>query len=193
VGYDGIAWNVTVPAKAIVPCAIKCVDIESIAKEIAKDRFVKLPQYSLFRLQREAKVFQQKTRITVIVDDMKDIECLSSKKSALASYDLIAVLPKNDKMFQYVCLHAEVDIISYKLDEDLTFRFKMSTVGSASSRRVVHEICYAPLIRGMPYFVISFLKSICFVRSVVSKTICGKCIGIGESIEREKFNHKFWN
>jgi RNase P/RNase MRP subunit p30 len=148
VGYDGIAWNVTLAAKAIVPCTIKPVNIESITHKIANEEFLKLPQYSLFRLQREAKTFQQKTRITVIIEDMKDAECLSTKKSALSTYDLIAVIPTSDKMFQYVCLHADVDIISYKLEEDLSFRFKYSTVGSASSRQVAHEICYSPSIRG---------------------------------------------
>jgi ribonuclease P/MRP protein subunit RPP1 len=147
VGYTGIAWNVVVNPKNIVSCAIETVDVDALVDRSDKKNF-KLPQYSLLRLQRESRTFQQKTRITVILEDMKDAELMTTKKALFQSYDIIAVRPKNEKMFQYACQNLDVDIISCELTDDLPFKFKFSTVGTAIGRGLVHEVSYAPLIRG---------------------------------------------
>lgn len=91
---------------------------------------------------------RQYTRITIIVEDTAATYKLTASNSVLQAYDIVAVQPTTEKVFQAACKDAEVDIISLDLSGRLPFYLKHSTVGTAIQRGIYFEICYTPAIRG---------------------------------------------
>jgi ribonuclease P/MRP protein subunit RPP1 len=63
----------------------------------------------------------------------------------MQSYDLVAVKPMTDKLFQLACNQLEVDIIM--IDPSSRLRVKQSTINQALRRGITFEISYGPLIR----------------------------------------------
>ena len=62
-------------------------------------------------------------------------------------FDILAIRPTNEKTLQYACTQMDVDIISLDLSVRLPYYLKFSTIGSAYTRGVYLEICYAASIR----------------------------------------------
>jgi ribonuclease P/MRP protein subunit RPP1 len=75
----------------------------------------------------------------------------TASNNAIASYDLIAVEPTNDKALLACCKDAEADIIAIDLTERLPFQLKFTTVNLAIQRGIYFEIGYAPCIRGTKF------------------------------------------
>ncbi|CAG8483261.1 5286_t:CDS:2 [Paraglomus brasilianum] len=90
---------------------------------------------------------KQYTRLTVVIDDPGQNYGLTSTNSTISSYDLVAVQPTNEKLFQMACGTFDVDIISLEMGNRLPFYFKHTTVGLAIDRGIYFEISYAPAIR----------------------------------------------
>ncbi|RKO84025.1 RNase P subunit p30, partial [Blyttiomyces helicus] len=65
----------------------------------------------------------------------------------LSTYDLLAVQPTTEKLFQAACKTYEVDIISLDMGSRLPFYLKQPMVNLAISRGLYFEICYGPAIR----------------------------------------------
>mmetsp|Transcript_9338 Transcript_9338/g.17914 ORF Transcript_9338/g.17914 Transcript_9338/m.17914 type:complete len:247 (+) Transcript_9338:4041-4781(+) len=63
--------------------------------------------------------------------------------------DLIAFRPKNETELQNACLHMDIDIISLKLHERLSFRVKINLVHEAVKRGIMFEVAYAATVRDM--------------------------------------------
>ncbi|KAJ3023108.1 Ribonuclease P protein subunit p30 [Thoreauomyces humboldtii] len=93
--------------------------------------------------------FQQLTRLTIIVDDASGGGGfrIDGNSSFMAAYDLIAVQPTSEKMFQQACGTMDVDIISLDMGNRLPWYLKQPTVNVAVTRGIFFEITYAPAIR----------------------------------------------
>ena len=87
--------------------------------------------------------FQQRTRITINMSDVSQHHGLSASNATLASYDLIAVNPSNDKVLHAVLQNEIVDLISFDLSQRLPFFLKLTPVNMAISRGVFFEIAYS--------------------------------------------------
>ncbi|KAI8827043.1 RNase P subunit p30-domain-containing protein [Fimicolochytrium jonesii] len=91
--------------------------------------------------------FQQLSRLTVIADDTSANYQLTSANSNPVSYDLIAVQPTNEKLFQSACSLFDVDIVSLDMSNRLPFFIKGPTVNGALQHGVFFEIAYGAAIR----------------------------------------------
>ncbi|KAI9004126.1 RNase P subunit p30-domain-containing protein, partial [Gaertneriomyces semiglobifer] len=65
----------------------------------------------------------------------------------LSSYDLIALQPTTERLFQIACNNLDIDIISLEMSARLPFFLKHSTINAAIQRGVYFEICYSAAIR----------------------------------------------
>lgn len=81
-------------------------------------------------------------RVTVDINDSKELYQFSNPSSALKSYDILAISPKNEKIFELACGDVNVDIISINLDEKMNFFLKKSLILSAISKNIFFEIIY---------------------------------------------------
>ncbi|XP_024362991.1 protein GAMETOPHYTE DEFECTIVE 1 isoform X2 [Physcomitrium patens] len=86
--------------------------------------------------------FRQYSRITVVVDDSAQAAALNSGNSVLRTYDIVAVRPTNQKVFEQACRNSEVDLISVDLFQRVPFRMKVPMVKAALQRGVFFEISY---------------------------------------------------
>jgi ribonuclease P/MRP protein subunit RPP1 len=116
-GFDAIALNITSTGRIPKnPCPIPKFPAE-----------IGLHQYN---------------RLTIIIDDPQQNYGLNSKNTILQSYDIIAVEPKNEKVFQMACQSMEIDLITFDLTtERLPYQLKHGLVREAISRGVYFEIC----------------------------------------------------
>ncbi len=90
---------------------------------------------------------KQLKRITIEISDSKDLYQFSNPNNALKSFDLISVIPKNDKMFELCCSDLNVDIITINLEEKFNFNLKKSLILSAIDKKIFFEIIYSGFIR----------------------------------------------
>ncbi|KAF9191022.1 hypothetical protein BGZ51_007855 [Haplosporangium sp. Z 767] len=90
---------------------------------------------------------KQYSRLTLVVDDISQNYGLNTNNPAVSSYDILAVQPTNEKLFQAACGTFEVDIISLDMSARLPFYLKHSTVGLAVERGIYFELCYSAAIR----------------------------------------------
>jgi RNase P/RNase MRP subunit p30 len=103
--------------------------------------------------------FQQYTRITIPLEDHAGAHQLvrlhqafptpqSSSNPIVKSYDILAVVPQNEKTFYQACSSLEVDIIALDMAKKLPFVLKPTSVSQAVARGVMFEIIYSSAIRG---------------------------------------------
>lgn len=71
---------------------------------------------------------------------------INAQNDVIKSYDLIAIQPETEKMFQVACSNLDIDIISLDMTSRLGFPIKAGYVRQALDRGVVFEFCYGPLI-----------------------------------------------
>ncbi|KAF9121045.1 hypothetical protein BGW39_010899 [Mortierella sp. 14UC] len=90
---------------------------------------------------------KQYSRLTLVVDDISQNYGLNTNNPSIAAYDILAVNPTNEKLFQAACGTFEVDIISLDMSARLPFYLKHSTVGLAVERGIYFELCYGAAIR----------------------------------------------
>ncbi|XP_028757086.1 uncharacterized protein LOC114716268 isoform X3 [Neltuma alba] len=146
-GYTGIAYNRTI--KGVMSdshrCCIPLLTLSSLLKVA--------PSLSLsVKLHRDvlgipsAAPFRQYTRLTVCADNPSQAQALNSGNPILKTYDLVAVRPLNQTVFDQACERMEVDIISMDFSGKLPFRLKHPMVKAAVERGVCFEIIYSGLI-----------------------------------------------
>ncbi|PRW21018.1 ribonuclease P complex subunit [Chlorella sorokiniana] len=89
---------------------------------------------------------RQLTRINIPADDPAVAQAACA--SAIArGYDLVAVQPQTERLFQLACASLECDLISVDLSRRLPYRFKPALVKAALARGLHFEICFAPALR----------------------------------------------
>ncbi|KAI4376697.1 hypothetical protein MLD38_014431 [Melastoma candidum] len=91
--------------------------------------------------------FRQYTRLTVHAENVAHAHTLNAGNHVVKSYDLVAVRPLSQAVFDVACEKAEVDIISIDFTEKLSFRIKLPAVKAAIKRGVYFEITYSSLIK----------------------------------------------
>ncbi|KAI3995285.1 hypothetical protein MKX01_032087 [Papaver californicum] len=90
--------------------------------------------------------FRQYTRLTVTVENIVQAGVLNSGNPVLKTYDMVAVKPLNQTVFDHVCKVSEVDLIAIDFSERLPFRLKLPMVKAAIERGIYFEITYSHLI-----------------------------------------------
>lgn len=105
--------------------------------------------WNLFPEIRELKKKHEKlkilSRITVLLDDSDQAYLLSH--DVIQSYDILAIQPRNEKLFQQACQSLEIDVISLNMTERPSFYLKFPTMNAAIERGVHFEISYSPAFR----------------------------------------------
>lgn len=86
------------------------------------------------------------SRITVLLDDQSQVHQLSSE--AVQTFDILAVQPTTEKLYQQACKSLEIDIISLDMSRRLPFHLKFPTVHAAVERGVHFEIIYSTAFGG---------------------------------------------
>ena len=87
------------------------------------------------------------SRLNVELNDTKDLFQFSNPNAALKSYDLLSVLPKNEKVFDACLSDLNVDIISLNLEEKFNFSIKKHLILSAIDKNAFFEIVYSGFIK----------------------------------------------
>ncbi|XP_020917229.1 ribonuclease P protein subunit p30 [Exaiptasia diaphana] len=85
------------------------------------------------------------SRITVKLEDQSQLHQLAS--NPFSTFDILAVTPTTEKLFQQCCGSLEVDIISLDITSRLPFYLKIPQVRQAIQRGIHFEIVYSPAIR----------------------------------------------
>ncbi|XP_031561574.1 ribonuclease P protein subunit p30-like [Actinia tenebrosa] len=85
------------------------------------------------------------SRLTVPLEENSQMHQLAT--DTVLSYDILAVRPASDKLFQQCCGSLDVDIISIDMTSRLPFYIKLPQVKQAIERGIHFEIVYSPAIR----------------------------------------------
>ncbi|XP_076314618.1 ribonuclease P protein subunit p30-like [Tachypleus tridentatus] len=155
-GFEVIALNVITDGQ----------QFEGKNLKIPEPPEIKLGNSETAEVKVAGKTFQVKSRLTCIVSDTNQCHHVGTAvdldstramdisyhpyllRSPIAKkYDILAVQPVNEKIFQHVCGNMEVDIISLDLASRVPFTLKREQVGQASSRGMFFEIQYAPCLK----------------------------------------------
>ncbi len=81
-------------------------------------------------------------RITFEISDNKEIYQFTNPPSSMKAYDIISVIPKNEKIFEVCCNDLNVDLITINFDEKMNFFLKKSLILSALDKNIFFEIQY---------------------------------------------------
>ena len=92
-------------------------------------------------------VFRQLTRLNVAAEDPAAAQAAFSNTAVVNSYDILAVQPQSERVFQQACTSLAVDIISLDLSKRLPFRLKPFAIQAAVARGIHFEIAFAPALR----------------------------------------------
>jgi len=93
------------------------------------------------------KDIKQFSRLTIIINDASQNYALNSNNETISAYDIIAVQPQNEKIFQLACSVLDIDIISLDFSSRLPFYLKLPMVNLAIERGIHFEITYGASIR----------------------------------------------
>nr|CAB3265742.1 ribonuclease P protein subunit p30-like [Phallusia mammillata] len=138
-GYEIVALTKFLPTttsskgkkKLIIPDPPSKVQLEETAEKILKDKGAELLQY---------------TRITIELAELDDVRKVREVLNA-GVYDLVAVLPRTEKLFHSCCTEYNIDIICIDGSEPLPYIPRHNAIKSAITRGLFFEVCYAPMIR----------------------------------------------
>ncbi|RDY03748.1 Ribonuclease P protein subunit p30 [Mucuna pruriens] len=143
-GYTGIAYNRTI--KGVMSdqhrCSISPLTLSSLLNVLPSLTLSANLHRHLLRIPLSTP-FRQYTRLTVCVDSPSQAQALNSSNPILKTYDLIAVKPSNQTVFDLACERMEVDIISIDFSTKLSFRLKQPMVKAATQRGVCFEVTYS--------------------------------------------------
>ncbi|KAL0003776.1 hypothetical protein SO802_011337 [Lithocarpus litseifolius] len=146
-GYTGIAYNRTI--KGVMSdhdrCSISPLTLSSLLNLVPSLSLSVNFHRDLLGVPR-ATPFRQYTRLTVVAENHSQSLALNSGNPVLKTYDLVAVKPLDQTVFDDACDKSEVDIIAIDFSERLPFRLKQAKVKAAIERGVYFEITYSDLI-----------------------------------------------
>ncbi|EMR11395.1 hypothetical protein PNEG_00419 [Pneumocystis murina B123] len=115
--------------------ALNCMVYGKIGKKI-----VNPIRSNIVECERSIRIL---SRVTIVLEEGSQNYNLYS---ATDTFDILAVRPMNEKMFQHACTSMDVDIISLDMSQRLPFYIKHSTVSIAITRGIRLEICYGSSI-----------------------------------------------
>ncbi|XP_009998409.1 PREDICTED: ribonuclease P protein subunit p30 [Chaetura pelagica] len=119
------------------------------------------------------------TRLTLVVSDPSHCNLLRSTSANIRLYDIIAVFPKNEKLFHIACTTLDVDLVCINVTEKLPFYFRRPPVNMAIDRGIYFELLYTPAIKD------STMRRYTISNAISLMQICkGKNIVISSAAER---------
>ncbi len=148
-GYDAVAYNISAVAPLAKQhrCQIKTCPVEGGGTEGGCSRQApSSAARAALRLDGKA-AFQQLTRLTVAVEDASHVHAVEPANEIAGTYDLLAVRPLSERVFELACKTMKVDIISLDLSHRLNFYLKIPLIRAAMARGIYFEITYAPCLR----------------------------------------------
>lgn len=92
----------------------------------------------------EKKGLARFSRLTIELSD--GTSAISNANTA--TYDILAVIPMNEKMLQAACASMDVDIITFDFESKIPFPLKHSIIGLGVNRNVFFEIPYSSSLHG---------------------------------------------
>eukprot|EP00898_Chlorokybus_atmophyticus_P006434 jgi/Chlat1/6792/Chrsp51S06489 len=95
----------------------------------------------------EKDELRQFHRLTLVAREVSQTAALNAANPILSTYDIVAVQPLNERMFEQACTSLEVDIITVDLSKRLPFCLRTALVKSAIQRGVVCELAWSGLVR----------------------------------------------
>ncbi len=95
--------------------------------------------------------FTQYSRLTIIMDNPQNNLGINPSNEIIRSYDLIAIQPENEKMFQVACTSLDIDIITLDMSSRLAFPIRPGYVKVAIERGIVFEVTYGSMIQDSSY------------------------------------------
>lgn len=85
------------------------------------------------------------SRITVPLEEQSQVVTLSS--DVVQSFDILAVQPTTEKLYQQACKSLEIDVISLDMTRRLSFHLRFPQTHAAVERGVHFEIVYSTALR----------------------------------------------
>ncbi|XP_076906847.1 uncharacterized protein LOC143563113 [Bidens hawaiensis] len=145
-GYSGVAYNRTITGvmSEADRCSIALFPLESVLKVSPSISNAVSFHRRLVNVSNTTP-FRQYTRITVVVETPAQGACLNSGNPVLKSYNIVAVRPVKQEVFDLACKSYEVDIIAIDFSET-RFRLKQPLIKAAIERGVCFEITYSGLL-----------------------------------------------
>ncbi|KAG8552348.1 hypothetical protein GDO81_004483 [Engystomops pustulosus] len=133
-GYSVVAINHT------VECEKKKVEIR---KPISiTDLFPSPPT-----VQGKSTPIKILTRLTLVVSDPCHYNALRSPFIVNGQYNIVAVYPRTEKLFQAACTNIDADLICINVTEKYPFFFRRPPINAAIERGIFFELIYTPAIR----------------------------------------------
>ncbi|KAJ3311130.1 Ribonuclease P protein subunit p30 [Boothiomyces sp. JEL0838] len=142
-GYNGIALTVTTnnltkeKLYSKKPCSIPVSDYMNL---ITQHRIANT------KLRSPDDLFKIYTRLHIPLTNLTFNYSIKSNP-LFQSYNLISVVPYNEKQFNQACQEMEVDIITIDCTQRLPFYLKLPSINMAISRGIYFELTYAPAIK----------------------------------------------
>uniref|UniRef100_H2ZNP8 Uncharacterized protein n=1 Tax=Ciona savignyi TaxID=51511 RepID=H2ZNP8_CIOSA len=107
---------------------------------------INLTEESKAYLEANHKEFNQCCRITIELSDLDDLHKVRDALSN-GAFDVIAVIPRTERLFHTACTELHIDIICIDGSEKLAYIPRHAAVQAAISRGLYFEVCYSPMIR----------------------------------------------
>lgn len=132
-GYDTVAVNTILEADALQGKKEKANPIPPP---------LSIPLNAIIDEKTCRQKFTVLQRLTVTINDPAQTHKLQTSQE-VKHYDMLAVLPENDKSFQLCCSTLDIDIITFYNSTKLPLFLKHQQVGMALDRGIFFEINYA--------------------------------------------------
>ncbi|XP_022008688.1 protein GAMETOPHYTE DEFECTIVE 1 isoform X2 [Helianthus annuus] len=149
-GYTGVAYNRTITGVMSKDdhCSIFLFPLSSVLKLSPSISSAVNLHRRLLNVPTTAP-FRQYTRLTFVVDSEAKGSCLNSGNPVIKSYDIVAVRPLSQDVFDKACKSYEVDIIAIDFSAN-RFQLRQPLIKAAIERGVYFEITYSGLLVDAP-------------------------------------------
>jgi len=154
-GYDGCALNFKHNGK-IGPqqmCSLRLFSPEELAavkhEKVSRSTSWVRRDGSLQLKSAKQTGFRQLTRITVVLEDPADVASVvhPSGQNVLKSYDIVALQPTSEKVFQQIASNVDFDIISLDFSRRIPFTIRRPQVSLALQRGLFFEISVSDALK----------------------------------------------
>ncbi|MCO5596446.1 hypothetical protein L7F22_050509 [Adiantum nelumboides] len=144
-GYSGVAFNHVVKGSLSDAhvCKSRSLDLSAIASvhpDVAQSAHF---HRDILGVPPANRAFRQYDRLTVTVDTAIQASALNAGNHVLRSYDLVAIHPTIQKVFDQACTHLEVDLITLDFLHRLPIRLKPSSIQAALAQGVFFEVSFS--------------------------------------------------
>jgi RNase P/RNase MRP subunit p30 len=145
-GWTTVCWSQSFVGNATnAKTTLKPSSIVDIGKYVNEEEFRVLYNLSS-NSSSSSSSLRQLTRVSLIIDEIKDAHVLHGTNQLLSQFDLVSVCPGNIAVFTYLCKTADIDIISLDFTHKLPFNLNKKLLDEAVQRGICFEILYTPII-----------------------------------------------